>query len=409
MKIPKLKHPYLCKTLLYLPALLFFPAIGLLYLPEWLGWSPRGLWMLLILFATGGMALYYLLHNFPLLLGIDVLSASIHAWQRDRLEFSSRINGETRKTARPRKLRRCCLWGRKWKDGSDERFTIYYKHGYSWSVFRSMIEKRIVLCEAEHLTAEQLHILLGQAQARLRELPDGKVRFQTRRVKKEPRAYCTMIVILADRVDEDVKTKARQLPVRKDDICVLPCAVECPTGHYYMDGGKEGYFVGMGPRPARNFCRGMARRLVFAFGLPRKNPDKRPPYENAVDPESSLWEFVREMRKGLKDSKDEKNKEIAAMLRTLANGKVKVGEYGVYCKQNDRIAAWGYVTHEEDEKTISLLQVKVWYYQKGCFRHSLLFHRELNKRKMSAAQVKETDRRIRAALAAEGWKIADGE
>lgn len=409
MRFPKLKHPYLCKTLLYAPVVLALVGFSLPLLTKLLHIELPDFLYPICMFGGAGLTLWYLLHNYALLLGSDVFFAAIHAWQRDRLEFSSGINGKTRKTARRRILRRCRLWGRKWKDGSDERLTIYYKHGYSWTIFRSMIEKRIVLCETEHLTAEQLHILLGQAQARLRSLPDGKVRFQTRRVKKEPRAYCTMIVILADRVDEDVKTKARQLPVRKDDICVLPCAVECPTGHYYMDGGKDGYFVGMAPRPAKNLCRGMARRLVFAFGLPRKNPEKRPPSKLAQETEQSLWEYLRGARQEIKGTARGEKKETAAMLRVLADGKVKIGKYGVYCKRGDRLAAWSYLQHEENERTISLLPVPTWYYRKDSVRYSLLFRRELNRRKMTDAQKEDVDRRIRRALSAEGWKIVDEE
>lgn len=406
---PKLKHPYLCKTLLYAPVVLVLVGFSLPLLTKLFHIELPDFLYPVCMFGGAGLTLWYFLHNYVLLMGSDALFAAIHAWQRDRLEFSSGINGRTRETVRRRILRRCRLWGRKWKDGSDERFTIYYKHGYSWTVFRSLIEKRFVLCETEHLTAEQLRILLGQAQARLRELPDGKVRFQTKQVRKEPRAYCTMIVILADRVDEDVKTKARQLPVRKDNICVLPCAVECPTGHYYMDGGKDGYFVGMGVRPAKNLCRGMARRLVFAFGLPRKNPDKRPPSKLAQETEQPLWEYLRGVRQDIKETAHGGKKETATMLRILADGKVKMGEYGVYCKRGDRVAAWAFEPHEDDERAITLLPVPTWYYRKNCFNHSLLFRRKLNKRKMTDAQAEEVDRLIRAALTAEGWKIADGE
>ena len=407
MKFPKWKHPWLCQHLLYAPVYLAFCLPFVLSILQDKGIKILGWASILVFISLMGLALWYLLHNFILLLGSDLLSSEIHTWQRDRLEFTSRINGVDCETALRRICRRCALWGRRWKEGETGRFIIYYKHAYSWTVYHSMIEKRIVLCQAGHLSLEQYHLLMGQARTILSRLPDGVVRFHTKQEKKAPRACVSMIVILADTVDEDVKTEARELPLNTDDACILPCVAECPTGHYYMNGGKSAYHVGMMGRPAQNFARGMARRLVFAVGLPKKNTDKRPPFENREMLEKSLWEYVREIKQGMKEEKTGEDKECVKMIRHLKNGEVRVGEYAIYCKLLDRVAVWAFLPDEDDEKLVSLLPGDTWYYQKESLKGIHGFRNDYNRRKMKPAQVQEVDRRIRAWLTANGYCIEE--
>ena len=406
MKYPKLNHPWLCQHLLYAPAYLFFLSFGLPALLERLGINAPGWAFALGFLALAGLTLWYLFHNFLLLFGSDAIFSMIHSWQRDRLEYSSRINGLNRKTALRRICRRCALWGRRW-DASDARFTVYCKHAYSWTMFYAMIEKRIVICQTEQLDAEQYRVLLRQAQSILGRLPDGVVRFRSRQEKKAPRAYASMIVILADRVDEAVKTIARELPLNTDEVCILPCVVECPTGHYYVNGGKSDYATGMMGRPAQNYARGMARRLIFAVGLPKKNPDKRPPFENEALLRMSLWEYARKLRGDFKEAQTAEDKEILKMLHRLKNGAVCIGEHAIYCKLQNRLAVWSCLPDDNDEKLLSLLPGDTWYYQKDVDRHSILFRHEYNKRKMKPAQIQDVDRRVRAWLTANGYRIEE--
>lgn len=399
MKFPKLNHPWLCLHLLHSPVYLVFGSLFVLWILQENGTEVPGPVFGVGFFALMGLALWYLFYNFFLLFCSNVLFSEIHSWQRDRLEFSSRINGSSRDTALRRIRRRCACWGRRW-EGSDERFTVYCKHAYSWTVYHSMIEKRIVLCQAEHLTADQYDLLLGQARSLLRNLPDGVVRFHTRQEKKAPRAYVSMLVILADSVDEAVKAKARELPLNTDDACILPCVAECPKGHYYMNGGKVVCMMG---RSAQNFARGMARRLIFAMGLPKKNPDKRPPFEIPELLDKTLWEYVRELSSDMKEEKTGEDKERVKMLRRLKNGEVRVGKYAIYCKLQNRLAAWAYLPDDNDEKLLSLLPGDTWYYQK----EALIFRSDYSKRKMKPAQVQDADHRIRAWLTRNGYHIEE--
>lgn len=95
------------------------------------------------------------------------------------------------------------------------------------------------------------------------------------------------------------------------------------------------------------------------------------------------------------------------MLRRLNNGEVRVGEYAIYCKLQDRVAVWAYLPDEDDEKRVSLHPGDTWYYQKDVFRHSIMFRGEINRRKMKPDQIKDVDRRIRAWLTANGYCIEE--
>ena len=405
MRFPKFNHPWLCQNLLYSPAYLWFLTLLAPGILESRGIPVSGEVFLILFMPSSIFALWYLFHYFPLLLISDAVFSEIHTWQRDRLEYSSRINGFKRETALRRICRRCALWGRRWKEGSDEQFTVYCKHAYSWTVFYSMIEKRIVLCQTERLDPEQYRLLLGQARNRLCKAPEGTPRFHSKQERKAPRAYVSMIVILADHVDEAVKSKARELPINKDECCILPCVVECPTGHYYMNGGKNNYMTGMMGRPVQNFARGMARRLVFGVGLPKKNPDKRPPFNPEIL-DKTLWEYIREFKRGMKEERSAEDKERAKMIRRLKNEEIRRGKYAIYCKLQNRVAAWAYLPDEEDETLLSLLPGNSWYYQR---RSDFIFRNEFNCRKMKPVQIEEVDQRIRAWLTANGYRVEADE
>ena len=86
MKFPKWNHPWLCQQLLYLPAylLLLLAPIGAVLL-EACGIDVPGIPFLIVFFILGGCAIWYLFSQAPFLISVDLLSAEIHAWQRDRL------------------------------------------------------------------------------------------------------------------------------------------------------------------------------------------------------------------------------------------------------------------------------------------------------------------------------------
>ena len=93
------------------------------------------------------------------------------------------------------------------------------------------------------------------------------------------------------------------------------------------------------------------------------------------------------------------------MIRRLKNGVVRVGEYAIYCKLQDRVAVWAYLPDEDNEKLVSLLPGDTWYYQKESLKGFPGFRNDYSRRKMKPAQVQDVDRRIRAWLTANGYCI----
>ena len=110
-------------------------------------------------------------------------------------------------------------------------------------------------------------------------------------------------------------------------------------------------------------------------------------------------------RSGIKEERTGEEKERVKMLRRLHEGEVKLGEYAVYCKLQGRLAEWCYLPEEEDEKTVTLLPGHTWYYQKDSLKYIPGFRNDYNRRKMKPDQVNDVDRRIRAALQAQGYRI----
>ncbi|MBQ9544520.1 MAG: hypothetical protein IJV00_05275 [Clostridia bacterium] len=407
MKFPKMKHPWLCQTLLYLPGLLMFIWLFILIFFDPVSSALPSIQQIAILLALGVFSVWYLFHNYLLFLIADARFYEIHSWQRDRLEYRSNINGLDKDIALSRIIRRCKLLRWKIKDVPDGEFTVCFKHAYSVTKFYSSIEKRIAVCKTGRLTVKNYTLLLGRARALLERMPDGDPPFKSIEVRISPRAHANLIVILADNVDEDVKTKARDLPVNKDERCVLPCVAECTTGSYYMNGRSKDFFVGVTGRPAQNYARSMARRLVFGHGLPRADREKLPPFEKMDILEKSLWEFIRETKKGLKTKMSAEEAESVRMLKRMKNCQIRIGEHAVYCKTNDRLAAWGFIRDSENDKAIGLSPGGVWYYRKDSLKGVPGFADDFSKRKMTPRQIAEVDEAIRRALTDAGYTIKD--
>ena len=399
MKFPKLKHSVLCQLILYFPAFAFFLYLIVLgFIDD--GGPVTGLRAIGLL-ASAAFSLWYLFANILVFMFSDPLFAAIRSWKRDRLEYRSFRNGRSREAVERHILRRCRLWGRRYapQRADAARFQMFYRHGLSWTVHYSVIEKRVAVCSVEHLTVESYRLLVGKARVLLRQIPDGKPRFKTKKEKKAPRARLFAVIILADRVDAEVRALARKVEKLGDNDCVFPCVAECPGGAYYMDGSRDCFMMGMTPRPVKNYASALVQRLVFGGRLPKEDRTKRPPCELADQMEQSLWEFWREFRREMRLNKTGEEKEQKKMLRRLHDGEVCIGEYAIYCKVGERLAQCAYLPDENDETLLSLLPDDHWYFHT---KKQTLF---INRRKMKQADMEAVKRRIETQLRTEGYRI----
>lgn len=411
MKFPKLKHATLCQVLLYLPAFsFFFVLIVLSFLPE--SWQENDLVSFLGIFPPMVFSLWYLFYNLLFFLGTDGLFSDIRQWKIDREEYRTKHNGLGREIIQKKLLRRCARWGKKFetqkKDVRD--VTVYYHQGYSWTVFRPSIENRVAICSTHYLTEEEYHILSGQARRALHRVHFGKVRFKPKSEQKGTRAEACVVIFLADWVDERVKALARKPLKQTDDICILPCVVQCSDGCYYTDCKAEHYMIGIMSRPARNYACALLRRLVFGGRFPKENRATQPAFDAEFSPEISLWEFIRMFRKLWKEADSQIEKDRAKAYRQLRSGETRIDKDGiVWYKQDIRLAEYAFLPSEEDEMLVTLADDSAWYYLKDDdFVLRLIFSRfgnDWHRKKMKREEKEQVRKCIENALMMEGYRI----
>ena len=405
MKFPKIKNTVLCELILYFPgfAMLWYLIIMILLHGEEANLNAV---QIIGLLASAAFSLWYLLYpkNLGLLMASSIMFAAIRSWKRDRLEYRTFRNGHSLAVAKKRILRRCRLWGRRYKDlgvSDTEQFQIFYRHCSTASALISCIEKRIAVCSVDHLTAENYSALITRAGRLLKQIPNGKIYFKTSSEKKAPRSYVYVVVILADRIDPEVRTMARKTRISKDTEYLLPCVSECPSGTYYLDGGREVYMTGLTACPAKNFALSLIHKLVFANHWPLKDKTQLPAYEIKNDLDMSLWEYIRDFNKTMHEDKTGLEKERKKMMRLLSDGEIHVGEYAIYYQMGKRLVECTYLLDEDDEKLISFRVEEFCHIREKESPHKVY------KRKMKKEQIIAAADKIEELLIADGYRIEE--
>lgn len=407
MKFPKIKNTVLCELILYFPAGSMFWYLIIMVLIHGTDMEINAA-QIICLLALGVLSVVYLLYpkHFCLFMMGDALFSGIRAWKRDRLEYRTFCNGHSRESAEKRILRRCRLWGRRYNDlkASDaEQFKIYYRHCSSASALTSGIEKRVAVCSVEHLTEENYSSLITKARQLLKRIPDGKLYFKTASEKKAPWSYACIVVMLADRVDAEVRALARKTRTVKENKYLLPCVSECPSGTYYLDGEREYYTVGLAARPAKNFALSLLHKLVFASRWPLKDKTQLPSSDLEKYLDMSLWEYIRKFNNDYAENKIDSAKERKQMLRSLSDGEMQVGEHAIYYQMGKRFVECAYLLDDDDEKLIS------FSVEEFCHIREKEFPYKASKRKMKKEQIIAAAEQIEALLIAQGYRIEEDE
>lgn len=410
MKYPKIKNTALCQLLIYLPGLLIFLwIIAMLLIPD--EWSVNAPLMLALFLLAGGFSLWYLFHNFRLLMTTDILFDTIRRWKKDREEYHTTRNGKDRAEIRKAILRRASLWGRRYKcpEGNPVKAEVFYRHGASWTVFRSMIEKRVAVVSVDTLTSEDFHLLAGQVRWLLGTVPKGKARFKTKEERKAPRAEVNVILFLANRVDDEVKSLARQPLYKTEESCLLPCVVECESSNYYVNCTGTYYEAGVMSRPVENIAAAMVKKLVFMGRLPKESRATQPQPTFGADLEMSLWEYLKSFREGGIEAEDELKKDRVRCFHRLRSGETYIDDDGlIWYKKDNKLAEYAFFPeNDDDEMLVTLFPEEVWYYQKDeSITGKVLLRDNLNRRKMKKGEAEEVRKRMEAALIEKGYHIA---
>lgn len=383
MKFPKLEKTGLCQFLLYAPPLVLM--IAALVLPIFLSMYFPDIVGIITLFAGLLLALAYIFGFAGFLMTSDVVFLTIRGWKKDRTVFRTQPAGDDSQKVKDSIIKRCRRYGKNVKPVPTENMPICLvrRRDVSFTAFYSHIERAAVLFSVEHLTADIYKKLIADAEDQIIEIFSSA---KQQKGKPEP-AKCAVAVILADSVDEEVKTLARE-EVKTCEGCIIPCVAVCSDGEYYFDGQDAVPFPGTSVKPQKNFCIPMIGKLVFSGKIPLENEHERPELEG-IDINMSLWEYIAKYRADKKKSDAEMVAEEKKMYAELSDGGVKMGEYAVYCKLGEKLAAVAFIPEEEDTKILYVLGVDKWSLPK--------------KKRISFGEMSSVHRLVKNYLSNEGY------
>lgn len=402
MRYPRLRRTVLCQVLMYSPALLFFFLLLLAMLLIALGIDVPDKTFLVLIPVGAAFSLWYLFHFFLLFLASDAFFGEVRLWKKDRLEYVTKRNGPDRADAVRTIRRRCArrFLRRAPLEESALPAMLCFRHAYCLYECYSSLEERVAVYSVPKLDWAMYEKCIGDARRRMKGIP---ARNNIDKSSRKPPCIAGVVVILADAVEEEVRALARK-PVSPGRAgALLPCVAEIPTGKYYMRYAKEYFEPGLMERPMMNFAVTMAERIVFGGRVPRENRSAMLPYELRWDLDMSLWEYLRALRGELRLSRKDAEKEAARMVRRLADGEIRMGEYAIYYKSGSRVAVCDYMEAEDDPKSLMLSMENRWI----CPPKDRV---SLPRKKMDPGEKEDARKRIEAWLLPEGYRIErDGE
>lgn len=355
MKFPRLNHPRLCQFILYLPALL--PFIILLMAAVFLSVNETNETVLGVSFlACFPVVLIYLFKNAPLLICSDIFFAGISAWKKDRENYYTACNGTDRKTAEKHIIGRMSRCGKERKPLSYGRaipLAVSYRRSASWMVGWAAIEKICLLYSVDFLDFAAYNDILSSARLNTQALQCKKsdLHFPDKHQKKTPVSTSAAVIILADRVAENIRRLVRNPENKFAAECViLPCIYDFENNRVLFDGMKEPFVAGMSRGiPSKNRAIKLIIKAVFGGRLPLKGNSEFTDFR-AEDVNMSLWEYVREFNKEMRGiSREEKR-----LISVLKDREVKLNDEIIYCKLGERTAAFAACVDDDGLRHVEL-------------------------------------------------------
>ena len=362
MKFPKLKHTLLCAVLIYSPALMFFvfPFFGPLFSGGYDGIF-IAIWILLGIFSV-----FYLIRNFPFFITTDITLSTIRLWKKDRLWVEFDRDGINRQSMERKLLRRIRRRGREVRSTSlvtPQPLCLCRRHAVSWTVFWSSVEKFYTLYSVGYLDADGYRSIMRAVEANAKVPPRGRMPFDKRK-RKAPVASAGVVVILADRVAEEISAILRRQHTYHES-CHLACVADFSVGRCYFDGMGEPYLAGMTGKPVKNMAIALLRRTVFGGRLPKRGSDNCPPEpfpDGELSVEMSLWDYIRSFREEMANGR----RRDKAIYRKLKDGEVLLQDDVLYCRLGERGVSFFVETDGEEQESgegvIEVLMEDSWEY-----------------------------------------------
>ena len=357
MKSPKLKNALLCRILVYVVVLGGF--IAPIIIVANLKFVPEAIKVIVGIGLAVGL-LMYLIKNFVLLMAMDVGLAMLHCHNTTRKQFVLPQSFSAKKVEK-----RISRFGQKCEPIaiSPRPETLRYKSNAPMTIYSSGIEKIIATYHIDFLDKNQYQLIINSATANSKVLKGKKKHlFLDKSQKSSPLNRATVIVIFAKQVDEKLRNSLFDVVCKNGgdgfDTAILPCVVDLEKQICTFDSMRMPY-TGF-QYPVKNRGIKIIREYLFNNKFPfADSPDMLDPIKD-MDPEQSLWDFWKTMKKELVS--DDKN--MKKRFEKMKHRDIIFEDGYIYLKWEDH-GLWFSVELNEELRMAAIDPIDSWDYPKS--------------------------------------------
>lgn len=355
MHYPKLTQPRLCRLLTYVVVIGcgLLPVLIVLPLPIHEGIK------IFVLFGSLIGLLIYLIKNFVLLMGMDMLLALLSCHQTARTQYTLPPS-RTADAIRNSILR----YGIDCAPApiTPQPAALRYRFSTPMTVYSSGIEKIIAAYEVEYLDREAYQTIFSSAKQNSRALTGKKKPlFLDPQQKQQPLHRVTVLLILAHRVKEAMLPTLFKLVCNQcgdeDENCILPCIVDLQHRTCVFNSLRVPY-IGYGYAVKNRGIR-IIKKCVFGgdFHL-AGNENFLDPIKDA-DPNESLWQFWRRLQRDCRDDTQAHKKHFGKMT----DREIRVFGGLLHLRWDDRLVCQR-LELDQENKLVRIRRLRQWVYPK---------------------------------------------
>lgn len=357
MNYPRLKNALLCRILVYIVVLGGF--IAPVILAANFSFLPDALKILIGVACVIGLVVY-IFKNIVVLMTIDLELATLHCYNKVRKRFALPRSFSVEKVEK-----RISRIGKTVEAiAKFPRPTmLQYKSSAPITVYSSGIEKVIATYHIELLDENEYRAIVHAAIVNAKALKGQKKhRFLDNVQKGAPLNQVTVIVIFAQRIDEDFRVTLFDTVCKHSgdgfDIAILPCVVDLEARDCTFDSIRIPY-IGF-QYPVKNRGIRLIRKYLFHYRFPFANsPETVAPPMKDLDTDQSLWSFWRETKKDLILADKQRKKRFEKM----AHKEIIFEDDYLYLKWKDN-GIWLAVELNEEIRTAEIDAIDLWDYPK---------------------------------------------
>ena len=356
MKYPKLKNALLCRILIYVVVIGMFilPIIIVSSIP----FIPKVIKLIFGFVMVIGL-IFYILKNFAFLIAMDMVLALQHAKNKSRKNFVLResFNVENIQAG-------ISHFGKGYMPTAitPKPDLVQYKSTAPAEEFSGGIERVILTYRSDNLNTDEYRAIIRSATSNFRSLKGAKKHLLLdKNQKKSPIDRVAVIIIFAKQVENGLQNTLPELVCKNYgdgwETAILPCVVNLEKRICIFDSMKIPY-LGF-KYPVKNRGIHLIKRYLFNYRLTlSESPASyNPDYD--LDPQQSLWDFWKQMKKEFVSDEAEMKKRFEKM----GDGDISSDDGWVYVKIQDRGICVPFDLNDE-MRTVEIDLIEYWDFPK---------------------------------------------